>query len=447
MKKLSVLCSAIVLLSASADLLAQTRGPRYNPGGGSSSSSPSSSSSSSTSRSTPSSSSTPRSTPSSSSSSTPVERGPRYNPGGSSSSTPSSSTPRQQSSTSSSIPSSSSSRSNQGPTRPNQQPSSSSSSSSPGSSTPRGPRYNPGGSSSSSSTPSYNQGNQGNQGPVRSSGSYSSVPRGPRYNPNPRSPQTNYYQSIPHYQTRVRIPHINYVHVPTYVSYNSIWYNSPRDYYMRVNRHYVLRSWIQEPVIFSYSNGYWMMDNYPYYVYSGFRYRYHPVELCQYQLVDGSSYTSVQNYGLRSCSSSYDSCAYDRESWNNSAGYNRYFCAEGVDYDLANNNDDDYYASPLQYDDQKLSAIDSYLLGKTELEIFQDAEAFRLGDCQIDKLQLNARSCKYQVRIGQYVYPETDGSVCSDEDAAAQMGCDIGTEKENAGCILKAAVQEGYCQI
>lgn len=30
---------------------------------------------------------------------------------------------------------------------------------------------------------------------------------------------------------------------------------------------------------------------------------------------------------------------------------------------------------------------------------------------------------------------------------AALMGCEIGTEKENAGCILKAAVQEDYCQI
>jgi hypothetical protein len=243
----------------------------------------------------------------------------------------------------------------------------------------------------------------------------------------------------------VIIPHYSYVHVPTYVSYNYVTYYSPRDYYMHINSRYIYRSWIQEPVLFSYSNGYYQIDNYPYYVYSGFRYRYHPVETCQYQLVDSSSYTSVQNYGVRACSAAYDQCAYDRSSYNSSAGYSRYFCAEGVDYDLQNNNDDWYYSSPLDLNDSKLSSIDSYLLGKSELQIFQDAESLNLGQCQIEKLNNNVRGCKYQIRIGEFVYPETDGSVCSDEDSAALMGCDIGTEKENAGCILKAAVQEGYC--
>ena len=49
------------------------------------------------------------------------------------------------------------------------------------------------------------------------------------------------------------------------------------------------------------------------------------------------------------------------------------------------------------------------------------------------------------MNVGQKAYPAVNGSVCSDDQQAAQVGCDVGNEKENAGCILKQAVESGYC--
>jgi hypothetical protein len=201
---------------------------------------------------------------------------------------------------------------------------------------------------------------------------------------------------------------------------------------------------VQEPVIFSYHDGYWSMDGYPYYVHSGYRYRYSPVEMCQYQLVDSASYTVVTNYGVEACSYSYDRCSIDRDNFNRSVNMERYFCAEGVGHDYQVNSDADYTSSPIEINQSKESAIQSYLQGKDYIDLLR-AGKNGVGKCSIQKTNDNALGCRFVIKVGKDTYPQTNGSVCSQADSADKIGCNVGNQRHNAGCILKAAIAEGYC--
>jgi hypothetical protein len=392
------------------DVEAQTRGPRYNPNpGGSGGSSPSRSGGSST-PSRSGGSSTPRgpsynpnpdrgsSTPSRPSSggtytpsrpSTPstgstvggsTPRGPRYNPN------PGSGTP--------STPSRPSTGGTYTPSRP-------SPGSTVGGSTPRGPRYNPNPGNGTPSRP----------GPVVNRPNPGSTPRGPRYNPNPntnprnpgrvvtrpgttqpryyprptsptyRVPGQRYNRPAPgrtvyhrpirtHYGTRyyhrpyghTPIRYSHYYHAP----YRSPYYHTVRyyrsydwyNYVYRVNRNYVYAHWIFYPAN-GYSNGYRTIDNYPYYVYNGYRYRYSNNDYCNYQLVDSNNHNVVQTYWNQSCNTGYDACSYERDRLNAQMNDYRYFCSEtwrdyGYDYSTPSYDETGYPTSTdsdYDYDD------------------------------------------------------------------------------------------------
>ena len=189
------------------------------------------------------------------------------------------------------------------------------------------------------------------------------------------------------------------------------------------------------------------MDNYPYYVYNGYRYRYNPVEMCQYELVDSSDYTVVRTFPVQACTAGYDTCAVERDTANQTAGSNRFYCVERVDQDLENVNTEDYTSSPTDISDQQQAAIDTYLADKSFMDIFNDGYNYGVNSCVVVGLIGNEDDCDYIVKVGynEEWYPEVDGSICSDNSVAAKMGCAVGTEEENTGCILQRAIQEGYC--
>lgn len=343
MKKLTAFVFLLSTLVVQQDVEAQTRGPRYNPNPNRGNSSPSRPSRPSTSPSTPS-----------------RDRGPSYNPNRGSTTPSRPSTPSTGSYT---------------PSRP-----------SPGSTTgntnPRGPRYNP------------NPG-RGTPGPVVTRptpgtiGGYNPTPRGPRYNPNPRGPVVtrpgtttpryyprpttptyripghrynrpvgpNYGRSygrgynLPirtHYGTRyyhrpfghTPIRYSPYYHAP-YRSpfYHSVLYYRSYDWYnfvLRTNRNYVYVHWIFYPAT-GYRNGYNTIENYPYYVYNGYRHRYSSNDYCNYQLVDSNNHSVVQTYWNQICNTGYDACSYERDRLNSQMNDYRYFCSEtyrdyGYDY-------------------------------------------------------------------------------------------------------------------
>jgi hypothetical protein len=387
MKNFAVICSVFYTLTMSSDLLAQTRGPNYRPPGGGSSSSGST-------------------RPSGGSSSSGSPRGPSYNP-----------------------PSRSSGSSSSGSTRgPSYNPPSRSSGPSSSGSSSSGTHYNP---------PSRSSGSSSSGSSTRSTPSTSTTPRGPRYNPpTPNAPHgPRYNPSAP-------------AHTPVLVHTTVIHYGSPRDYYTHYNN-YIYINWIQYPVQYWYTDGYWDMDGYPYYVNHGYRYRYHPVELCQYELVDAENYSTLKTYPLQACSTAYDQCAIERDTMNRTVGMDRYFCAEAVDKDQATQASD-YHGTPVEMNDAKKAAIAAYLDDMSFKDLFNDASNNGVGSCTITNVggifgNRSSYNCKYQVNVGQKAYPAVNGSVCSDDSQAAQVGCDVGNEKENAGCILKQAVESGYC--
>ncbi len=229
----------------------------------------------------------------------------------------------------------------------------------------------------------------------------------------------------------------------------TIVYGSPRAYYRHVSQRHIFYRWIQEPVVFEYNDGYWDIDNYPYYVYHGYRYRYSPVEMCKYDLVDGNDYTTVRTYE-QACTGGYDACAIERDTMNHTIGMERYFCAEAVDEEFEQSNASTYQSTPVTIGDVKRAAIVAFLEGKTFKDLFKAGKAKKAGKCVIKKQgwlldPQNDFGCKYVVKVSDKAFPLVDGSVCSEDTQAALVGCNVGTEKENAGCILQQAVQAGYC--
>jgi hypothetical protein len=239
-------------------------------------------------------------------------------------------------------------------------------------------------------------------------------------------------------------------HNPVLVSTSVIHFGHPHDYYGHVPHYYIYRRWVQYPVAYWYTDGYWDIDGYPYYVNRGYRYRYNPVEMCQYELVDAENYTTLKVYPLQACTTAYDQCAVERDTMNRTIGLERYFCAEAVDAEFVQADDSNYRSSSVEMTEVKKLAIKDYLEYMSYKYLYKDAANYGVGACSITNVggMFGNRSdydCKYQVNVGQKAYPAVNGSVCSNDSQAALVGCSVGNEKENAGCILKQAIQSGYC--
>jgi hypothetical protein len=334
--------------------------------------------------------------------------------------------------------------------------SSSSGSSSSGSSS-RGSSYNPSRGSSSGSSSSGSS----SSGSTVSSGSTSS-PRGPSYNPTRGSDNTPTVTRGPSYNpsrvdTRNPLPVRSvyagrfYNHRPHQVSIPNlvVRYSRPYDYFSVVPRHHIYRWWVYEPVSFWYTNGYWVINDYPYYVYRGYRYRYSPVELCNYELVDSTNNAVVKVFADKYCSQAYDECALERDTANTAEQYERFFCAERVSEELQNTDDATFSSRPVDVDTARAAAIQAYLSANTFKDVYKDATYGNLGACGVVNYGLfgNSNGCRFAVSIDGKMYPDVEGSVCSDDDTAEAIGCNVGNEKENLGCILTKAIQDGYCSI
>ena len=94
-----------------------------------------------------------------------------------------------------------------------------------------------------------------------------------------------------------------------------------------MNRSYVYaQKWLR--VTLALANGYHYFNNYPYFVYNGYRHRYSNYDTCNYELVDAYTNTVHRTYHSYSCSVGYDLCADLRDDLNEYEWDNRYFCAE-----------------------------------------------------------------------------------------------------------------------
>ena len=230
-----------------------------------------------------------------------------------------------------------------------------------------------------------------------------------------------------------------------------IRYARPVDYHRVVVRRHIYRHWIFQPVPRYYHPGYVVIDDYPWYIHNNYRYRYSPVETCQYDLVDSETDTTVRSYGdlnSMSCNLAYDLCAADRDAANGNVYEDeRYFCAEHVEDEYANTDDTVFNPDDLgtEWSEARIARIESYLAVTTDLQAYKDAVAKKLGPCSVWKLRGNPQGCTYRAKVAGVNYPDEAGLVCSAPAQAEIVGCNVGTEKENIGCILKNAVLNGHC--
>ncbi|MEX0799251.1 MAG: hypothetical protein WD025_07385 [Bacteriovoracaceae bacterium] len=157
----------------------------------------------------------------------------------------------------------------------------------------------------------------------------------PNRNGSYNRPGSNYRN---HHPARTQVNrYSNYNHAP--YRHN---YNAQRRYLRSVNyaRHlrqlnnnYFYRNWILHPS--SRANGYYVYNNYPYFVFNGYQHRYSNQDYCDYQLVDSFNDIVVRDFSNNICSYAYDQCARERDMQNRYEYSNRYFCAE--------NYQDNYY--------------------------------------------------------------------------------------------------------
>lgn len=145
---------------------------------------------------------------------------------------------------------------------------------------------------------------------------------GPRYNPNRNHParRTTRYTRYNHSPYRH-----NYVQRRHYLR-TSNYAQAVRRY----NSNYFYRNWIFYPS--TRTNGYYVIDNYPYFIFNGYRHRYSNMDICDYQLVDSYTDTVIRYYNNRTCSYGYDECARERDYQNDYEYGNRYFCAESYQF-------------------------------------------------------------------------------------------------------------------
>jgi hypothetical protein len=154
---------------------------------------------------------------------------------------------------------------------------------------------------------------------------------------------------------------------------------------------------------------------------------------------------TVKTFHQKECNIGYNECALERDTMNTQIGMERYFCAEAVDEDLAQDEANGYQSTPIEIDAARRLAIDAYLTGKSLLDIHEDGYRGGVGQCLVYKLRGNKDGCRWIVTVGDEYYPDTEGDVCSAPHTAALVGCNVGSEKENVGCIMKKAIEEGYC--
>ncbi len=229
------------------------------------------------------------------------------------------------------------------------------------------------------------------------------------------------------------------------VRIRTIRYNRPVDYHRVIVRRHIYRYWVFQPAPYTYGWGYREIDDYPWWIYNGYRFRYHPVELCDYELVDGETNLTVRSFGQMACSTSYDICASERDTSNAVAGYERYFCAERVGDEYSNPDDGTFDPTETEISPERMARIDEYLRVTSDLGAYNDAVEGRLGPCSVWRLRENPFYCEYRAKVNDQYYPDAEGEVCSAPEQADLIGCHVGTEQENAGCIIKHAVYNGYC--
>lgn len=83
----------------------------------------------------------------------------------------------------------------------------------------------------------------------------------------------------------------------------------------------------------------------------------------------------------------------------------------------------------------------SYLLSLSNARLAQEA-MFGIGRCKVDQGSYSS-ACQLYVRVNGQGYPS--GSGCAQQQYTQYYGCSSYSEQENAGCMIRQALQRGQC--
>lgn len=187
------------------------------------------------------------------------------------------------------------------------------------------------------------RGNRGRNNGVRSGGRANrTVTRRPNYNPRRGSnvrrqaPLRTYRPVVRNYRNNIyrnnrrfnQVPYRHRVNVNNYRHLNRR-FRAPRSYFGFLRNNYsnfFHRNWILFPT--ARGNGFFLNNNYPYFVFNGYQHRYSAYDRCNYELVDGYSNLRVQPFFNQFCNIGYNQCAILRDNLNHAEFSNRYYCAE-----------------------------------------------------------------------------------------------------------------------
>lgn len=126
-----------------------------------------------------------------------------------------------------------------------------------------------------------------------------------------RNPRRDYYRHNPYRERR---------------QHNRRW-STPRQYHRTISNYDLFANrWLR--IGLALTNGYHWYNDYPFYVYGGYRHRYSSYDSCEYELVDSYTDQIYTTFSYQSCSTGYDVCADSRDDLNYYESDARYFCAE-----------------------------------------------------------------------------------------------------------------------
>lgn len=128
------------------------------------------------------------------------------------------------------------------------------------------------------------------------------------------------------------LPYQRYFHKPIRQGFkHAHGFKRPIHYFNYINQNH-RRALYNHWVLYTtpHTNGFYIFNNYPYFVYDGYQHRYSSYDVCHYQLFDNRTDEVELSFWNQSCQVGYDQCAMYRDNFNELMWENRYSCAENI---------------------------------------------------------------------------------------------------------------------
>lgn len=85
----------------------------------------------------------------------------------------------------------------------------------------------------------------------------------------------------------------------------------------------------------------------------------------------------------------------------------------------------------------------NYYLSMSNSQLAQEALYTGIGRCSVGQGSYNS-SCDYYVRVNGYGFPQ-GGTGCASSQYTYRYGCNSYSEYDNAGCMIRLALQQRQC--